>query len=156
AKAAIISENKQITSDLVDFSSKISNDYYQQFAQNRRGRRKNSFYQLVQQLDLTPAQSEEIRAIQAESRPQITQLREEMRTELETMKSLLASDASDEELQQQHEKIQKLREQMGDLRFANMLKIRKVLTPEQREELARVMEQRQQQRINRQPTPPLN
>jgi len=62
------------------------------------------------------------------------------------MRSLMASDASSEQLREQHQKIRDLHQQMGDQRFETMLQIREVLTPEQRQQMQQLMEQNRPER----------
>ena len=58
------------------------------------------------------------------------------------MRSLLASDVDPEQLRQQHQQLQDLRQQASDRCFTTMLEIREVLTPEQRIEWAELIRQR--------------
>jgi Spy/CpxP family protein refolding chaperone len=57
------------------------------------------------------------------------------------MHSLLTSDASTDKLRQQHQQIQKLHQQLDDQHFETMLAVRQVLTPEQRQQLDKLMQQ---------------
>jgi Spy/CpxP family protein refolding chaperone len=93
---------------------------------------------MLQQLDLTPEQEAQITTIREESRDESEALKQKMRTNQQQMKSLLANDASSEELRQQHRQIQNLAQQIGDRRFEAMLQIREVLTPEQRAQMAQL------------------
>jgi Spy/CpxP family protein refolding chaperone len=58
----------------------------------------------------------------------------------------MATDASTEQLQQQHQQLQNLHQQLGDRRFDTMLQIREVLTAEQRTQLSQLREQHHQNR----------
>ncbi len=108
------------------------------FDERERERRR----ELFQQLELTPEQSAQIETIEQKSRSETETLRQEMRQNVEKMRSLLtASDAAPEELRQQHEQIQALREQLDDQRFETMLQVREILTPEQRTQAAELIEQ---------------
>ena len=62
------------------------------------------------------------------------------------MRSLLANDASEEQLRQQHQNIQGLRQQLGNNRFETMLQVREILTPEQRTQMAELIEQKRGRR----------
>ena len=62
------------------------------------------------------------------------------------MRSLLASNASEEQLRKQHQNIQGLRQQLGNNRFETMLQVREILTPEQRTQMAELMEQKRGRR----------
>ncbi len=119
-----------------------------QLAHGRRRGGYGGIQKLVKQLDLTPEQSQKVDAIQEQFRSDNKTLFQEMRTNYQEMRSLLASDASNEQLRQQHQKIQDLRQELGTNRFENMLQIREILTPEQRAQMAELMEQHRGRRGN--------
>ncbi|ELS00838.1 P pilus assembly/Cpx signaling pathway, periplasmic inhibitor/zinc-resistance associated protein [Xenococcus sp. PCC 7305] len=96
---------------------------------------------LLEQLDLTPEQSQKIDAIHEEFHSENETLFQEMRSNHQELRSLLASDASQEQLRQQHQKIQNLRQQLGTNRFETMLQVRELLTPEQRTQMSELMAQ---------------
>lgn len=108
---------------------------------DRRGMR-GGINNLIQQLDLTPEQSEQIRAIAEQSKTESQPLRQQLETNRQEMGSLLASNASPEELRTNHQNLQNLHQELGNNRFETMLEIREVLTPEQRTQMAELMEQR--------------
>ena len=108
---------------------------------DRRGMR-GGIDRLLQQLDLTSEQSEQIEAIQAQSETENQALFEQLQTNRQEMQSLLASNADREQLQANHQEGQSLRQELGDSRFETMLEIREVLTPEQRTQMAELMAQR--------------
>lgn len=56
------------------------------------------------------------------------------------------SNTSAEELRNQHEQVQELHQEMGNLRFESMLEMREVLTAEQREQFAELMQERPENR----------
>lgn len=97
-----------------------------------RQHREKGWERMIQQLDLTPEQQEQINQIRQQSRDESEPLKQEIRANHQQMQSLLASDASNDELRQQHQQMHSLYQQMGDRRFETMLQIREVLTPEQR------------------------
>lgn len=117
-----------------------------QMRQNKRMGRGNRMEQLLQQLDLSSEQSQQIEAIQEQFRSENEALWQEIQANKQQMGNLLSSDASNEELRQQYQQLQSLRQQLSDNRFENMLQVRDVLTPEQRNELAQIMEQRRGRR----------
>jgi Spy/CpxP family protein refolding chaperone len=57
------------------------------------------------------------------------------------MRSLLAENANPDELRQQHQQIQTLHQQLGNQRFETMLQVREILTPEQRSQMAELIQQ---------------
>lgn len=95
-----------------------------------------------QELNLTPEQTEQIDQIREQGKQAKQVQREEFRAAREKMQTLMASDASDDELRAQHQVMQDLRREMGEARFENKLKIRQVLTPEQRTKMAELKKQR--------------
>lgn len=97
---------------------------------------------LQEQLELSTEQTQQIETIQQQSKSATEALRQQLRENHQQMQSLIASDASDDELRQQHDRIQALRQQLNDSRFETRLQIREVLTPEQRNRLAELMQQR--------------
>lgn len=114
----------------------------QRMKHGKRGRRGQHMDKLIQQLDLSPEQSEQVEAIREESKAAAEDLKEQMRSQHEEMKSLMASDASTEEIRIQYQEGQALRQEIGNNRFETMLEIREVLTPEQRAKIAELIEQR--------------
>jgi periplasmic protein CpxP/Spy len=101
--------------------------------------------QMFEQLNLTPAQLSQIRTIREDSRATMQPLREQMRTGHQELRALMASDASADEIRQRHSALMGLDQQLRTQRFEVMLQIRDVLTPEQRAELAQLLEQRRSQ-----------
>ena len=105
---------------------------------------------LLQQLDLTIEQRQKIEAIQEESNTKteaLEALHQEMHSQYQKMESLLASNASTEQLRQQHQQLEKLHQQLDNNRFETMLRIREVLTSEQRAKIAELMEQNRDRRF---------
>lgn len=101
---------------------------------------------MLEQLNLTPEQSEQIETIKTESRAQNDALHQDMETIREEMRSLLASDASVEQLREQHQRMQEVHQKLSDNRFETMLQIREVLTPEQRSQMADLMSEKRTRR----------
>lgn len=124
-----------------------------QMAQVKRGDKwggGREMERLFQQLELSDEQSQQIEAIRNESETESEALRQQIQTNAREMRSLLASDVDTEQLQQQHQQLQDLRQQLGDRRFATMLEVRKVLTPEQRTEWAELtMQHRGRNRMSK-------
>lgn len=97
---------------------------------------------LTEQLDLTPEQTEQIEAISERSKTDNQALVEQLQTNRQEMRSLLTNNASAEELRTNHQDLQNLQQELGNNRFETMLEIREILTPEQRTQMAELMEQR--------------
>ncbi len=91
---------------------------------------------------LSAEQQQQIEQIRQSSQDEFERLREQTRQAREQMRQLMSSNASDSQLRNQHRQLQELNQQMGNLRFEQMLKIRAVLTEAQRRELAENMQGR--------------
>jgi periplasmic protein CpxP/Spy len=92
-----------------------------------------------EQLNLSADQKAQIKQIRDQEKSASQSLRQQMRTAFEKQQSLMTGNASDDQLRQQHREAQALRQQAEDRRFDTMLKIRQVLTPEQRTKAAQLM-----------------
>ena len=114
---------------------------------DKRGMR-GGIDRLVQQLDLTSEQSEQIEAIREQSETENQALFEQLQANRQEMQSLLASDADIEQLRANHQNGQNLRQELDTKRFETMLEIREVLTPEQRTQMAQMQEQRRGKRFS--------
>ena len=101
-----------------------------QVKHGRKHLRGEGFKQLLEQLDLTPEQSQQMEAIKEKSRTEKETLRQQMQTKHQEMRSLFTSDSTPEQLREQHEQLQALHQQLANNRFETMLQIREILTPE--------------------------
>ena len=101
---------------------------------------------MLQQLDLSAEQSQRIETIKEEFKAKNVALDEEIKTNHQQGRLSLGSDASPEELRQQHQRVQALHQQLNNNRFEMMLQVREVLTPEQQDQLAELIEQKRNQR----------
>lgn len=116
---------------------------------NKHGdKRGMSIDRLVEQLDLTSEQSEQIKAIEEQAETQNQALFEQLQTNRQEMQSLIASDADPEQLRATHQNGQNLRQELDTNRFETLLEIREVLTPEQRTQMAQMQEQRKDRRFS--------
>ena len=115
--------------------------FAQRIKHGKRGGKGEKLNKLMQKLDLSPEQSEQVEAIQEESRTIAEDLEQQMRSQREEMKSLMISDASADEIRTQHQEAQSLHQELGNNRFETMLRIREVLTSEQRAEIAELKSQ---------------
>jgi periplasmic protein CpxP/Spy len=94
-----------------------------------------------EQLNLSADQKVQIQKIREQQRTSSEGLREQMKAAFEKQKSLMTGNASDDQLRQQHQTMQALRQQAETRRFETMLQIRKVLTPEQRTKAAQLIQE---------------
>ncbi|VXD23795.1 conserved exported hypothetical protein [Planktothrix serta PCC 8927] len=100
--------------------------------------------QLMNALNPTPEQQQQLQAIRQEHQEKMRPQQQQMRQTQEELNGLMAGNASETELRQKHDQLMVLKEQMGELQFDMMLKMRAVLTPEQRSQLANLMQERRQ------------
>ena len=98
--------------------------------------------QLIQQLDLTDEQRAQIEAIQAKYADDLGPNNQNLNAAYQELRTMMIGDTPDETIRRKHEEIRAMRQESGDLRFESMLEVRQVLTLEQRQELADLMEQR--------------
>jgi Spy/CpxP family protein refolding chaperone len=104
---------------------------------------------LMEQLNLSEAQKQQLAAIRQKYQGQIQQLRENMRSERQELRDLMAGTADEATIRRQHEQVVQLSQQMHNLRFESMLAMRQVLTVEQRSQFAQLMQQRQERQRER-------
>ncbi|AFY40158.1 hypothetical protein Lepto7376_4021 [[Leptolyngbya] sp. PCC 7376] len=102
--------------------------------------------ELLSKLDLSSTQKQQIQAIREQYRPQMTNLMSEIRAAQEEMKSLAQSNASRSQLESQYNANSSLRNEMADLKFAQMMDIRDILTVSQRQEMVDFIAGKQKQR----------
>ncbi|WP_299405077.1 Spy/CpxP family protein refolding chaperone [Acaryochloris sp. IP29b_bin.148] len=104
---------------------------------------------LFRDLQLSQEQRQAIRAIRQKQGSQTrkkAQLLQQTRQELKTM---IAGEATEADVRAQFQTLEQLTQETLKLRFENMMAIRKVLTPKQRQQLAqKLAERRQQRRFN--------
>jgi Spy/CpxP family protein refolding chaperone len=96
----------------------------------------------MEQLNLTDEQKQKLQAIQTQYKDQISQRKQAVRQATQELRDLMAGNASADEIRAKHRQVQELRQQMEEVSFESMLAMREVLTPEQRSQLARLIEQR--------------
>lgn len=103
---------------------------------------------ILEQLDLTPEQSQQIEAIKEQSQTAAQDIKEQLRTQRQELRSLLAGDTDIEQIREQHQEAQLLRQQLSNDRFETMLEIREILTLEQRARALELMEQHHNRRFD--------
>ncbi len=115
-------------------------------AQQERGklRGRETAEQLQERLNLSNEQMQLLSAIRQKYRPQMEQLREQMKAKGQELSEMMQGNASENDLRNKHQEMVTLRQKMGDLSFESMLEMREVLTTEQRQQFAQLMQQRRQ------------
>jgi len=111
----------------------------QMYSRERRRYWGEGLQKFLNRLDLSEEQSTQIKAIYRRHYQINQESRQELREAKEEMGSLLTSEANSNRIRQKHREIQSLNQELGNSRFEAMLKVREVLTREQRQEIADMM-----------------
>lgn len=98
--------------------------------------------EMFKELNLTTDQQAKIKAIREQEKSASTEQRKQMKAAFEQMRSLSAGNATEAQLRAQHQQVRQLRQQAEERRFEIMLKIRAVLTPEQRTKMSELKQNR--------------
>lgn len=118
------------------------------YAQNRPmgpgGDRPNKT-QLWDRLNLSSEQRQQITSIREQDKDQNTRLRDQIKAAQTQLRQLWAGNASDAQITQQRNQLNALKQQAQELRFQQSLKLRAVLTPDQRQQLEQLRSERRQQ-----------
>ena len=101
---------------------------------------------IMGQLDLTDEQVKELKTFRQANKENRKVIKKEMKTLRVEIKKAFKSDASEEKIKQLHEQMKQLRNKAADLRLAKMLKLRSVLTAEQREKFHEIKGEWKEQR----------
>ncbi|MCY7323601.1 MAG: Spy/CpxP family protein refolding chaperone [Phormidesmis sp. CAN_BIN36] len=96
----------------------------------------------LRELDLEPAQMQKIQAIRRQSRDQIDRQRQAIQQGQQELRSLMASDASADQIRGKYLQVKRVREELADTQFNSLLEMRQVLTPNQRRKFAERMQRR--------------
>ncbi|GAC1460386.1 MAG: hypothetical protein NVS2B14_04620 [Chamaesiphon sp.] len=132
---------------LADSTSLLSQTTNQ--TQEHLHRRHKDWGSLMQQLNRTQAQQQELDTIRNQSKDQMSQRKQAMHQAAQELRDLMVGTATDDQIRDKYKQVQALRQQLADLRFENLLAMRKVLTPEQRQKFAQLMQQRSKHPPNR-------
>ncbi|BFM38184.1 Spy/CpxP family protein refolding chaperone [Synechocystis sp. LKSZ1] len=97
----------------------------------------------LQQLNLSPQQQQQLSAIRQKYKGQMEPIRQQLRANQDELRQLMASDTTNvASIRAKHDQITGLRQQLEKLRFESMLESRDILSPEQRQQLAQLMNAR--------------
>ncbi len=113
--------------------------YLTQRPRTLRGERGFGQRRLLEQLNLTAEQKEEIEQIRQKYQQQITQTRSSLQAERDKLREMMTGNELAENIRSQHENVLNLDRQLHNLRFETMLEMREILTLEQRQEFASIM-----------------
>ncbi len=101
---------------------------------------------IMKELDLSAEQRKELKEFRKSSKESKKTTRAEIKSLREQMKKSFQSNASESSLKSMHEKLKTLRSNMADFRFNKMLKIRSILTPDQRAKFYELRSKRKKQK----------
>ncbi len=108
--------------------------------------------QWLEQLNLTNAQTEQLKTIRQKYKEQIEQLQDKIKTANQELGTMMAGTDSGNALRNKHAEVTSLRQQLDKVRFESLLEMRDVLTPSQRSQFAQMMQRKGGQlrdRLNR-------
>lgn len=98
--------------------------------------------QLLNALNATPEQKQKMQEIRNEYKDIVQQQQQQVRLLSGELSKLMAGNAPANQIREKHDQLMQLRQQMTEVQFKMAMEIREVLTPEQRDKLAELMEQR--------------
>ena len=104
---------------------------------------KDTASNLFQQLNLSHQQKQKIKQISQQYQAQIIQLRENLQVAQQQLAAMMAGTDSVAVIRAKHEEIAQFRQQLATLHFESMLATREILTPQQRQKFAEIIEARQ-------------
>jgi len=97
---------------------------------------------VFKELNLSPEQKEKLKKLREESKDSRKDERDKMKAEKEAFRNKMGGDASDDDLRKDFAKLQEKRNEMAKSRFDHMLKVRSILTPEQRKKFAELADKK--------------
>jgi Spy/CpxP family protein refolding chaperone len=110
-------------------------------AARQRGARPARETKILEQLNLSDTQQQQLESIRQKYQSQIRQSHEALRPAQQRLRSMMAGTNSEAAIRKQYETVARLRQQLDSLRFESMLEMRAVLTPDQRNQFAQLMQQ---------------
>ena len=96
----------------------------------------------LRDLDLSADQMQKIRSIRSQYKDRLTSQRQAAHQSQQELRSMMAGDATSDQIRTQYRQVQTLHQQMAETQFNSMLEMREVLTPPQRRKFAERMERR--------------
>ncbi|MBC7881755.1 MAG: periplasmic heavy metal sensor [Anaerolineae bacterium] len=86
-------------------------------------------------IGLTPEQRTRIQTIRRDDQQAAAEVRNNLKNETRQLRTLFESDATDDQLRQQYERVASLRQQLDRLRFDNFVRVRSILSTDQRSQV---------------------
>lgn len=94
---------------------------------------------LLEELNLTESQRQELGEIRTKYERDITQIRRSLLDERQALKDIVSGNASKTELREQYQKLQISQLELWDLHFESMLEMRDILDLQQRQKFVELM-----------------
>lgn len=113
---------------------------------NRPGGKEGGMFE---KLNLSADQKQKMQAIRDRYKDQISQRMQAVRQARQELQVMMAGTGNVSQMREKHRQIMGLRQQLEEVQFESMLGMREVLTPEQRGQLAQLMQQRRETAKNR-------
>jgi Spy/CpxP family protein refolding chaperone len=104
---------------------------------------------MFDKLNLSADQKQKMQAVRDRYKDQISQRREAVRQARQELQTMMSGTANTSQIRDKHRQITALRQQLEDVQFESTLSMRELLTPEQRSQLAQLMQQRRESAKNR-------
>jgi periplasmic protein CpxP/Spy len=122
----------------------------QTIAQNQRPNRPGGKEGgMFDKLNLSADQKQKMQAVRDRYKDQVSQRMQAVRQARQELGTMMAGTANASQMREKHRQIIGLRQQLEEVQFEITLAMREVLTPEQRSQLAQMMQQRRQTAKNR-------
>lgn len=103
---------------------------------------------MLERLNLTDSQRQQIETIRQRYQDQMQPVQQQLITQQNELRDLMAGNASDSEIRTKHNQVLATRQELGNLHFDSMLEIRNILNADQRQQLSQMMENHRNQRLN--------
>jgi Spy/CpxP family protein refolding chaperone len=100
----------------------------------------------LKDLNLSPAQLQQVRSIRNQRKDSLIQQRREMGQAQRRLQEMMAGETTAAQIRRQYSQVRTLREQIAENQFNTLLETREVLTLEQRRKFAEQMQQRRKQK----------
>ena len=98
----------------------------------------------LQELNLSPAQKQKIEQIRRQYQGQINLRKKNLRSARQKLVEMMTGTDPAEAIRSQYQQVLTLRQELEELRFESILDTREILTPEQRQKFADIMQSRRQ------------
>ncbi len=105
---------------------------------------------IMKQLDLSQEQRASLKEVRKTySRAQIKENKKQIKTKREELKNAMLNNGSDGQLKSLHQEIQNLKNSISNLRFEKLMKVRSILTSEQRIKFHKLRSEKRKNRKGR-------